>query len=325
MSWQIQGMPDTVSVVIRQGPPGGEICGEEIVAMESQNGCYDLPYLSDRVWWSFCNTGRDCPGYFPNPVTGREVGPSKRSYPPTLPKRASVTEMQRDATDLDVVHTDEEGDLPLDLSLGTTGRGGTVINRNVKSDSEELAGAPNVERQSTTFTPPDDCFLDAATCQSLADSGLLKARCVNCVQDFGPGVQASGSSQIDCRNSGSACIVTYTDTVTVTDTIEFGIKFGATIGDTGTIGGNGDASFNFGESISIATAHATAQGLSIPQGKMGYVQFQPQAFLGTVVTTTADGNVCDSAGLNKICGAAPGIIVSSNDDGVGRYSIVPLS
>ncbi|KAK7427761.1 hypothetical protein QQZ08_005699 [Neonectria magnoliae] len=291
-----------------EGPPDGELCGQEIIALEQQNGCYDLPNLSDRIWWSFCNTGIDCPGMF-----------AKRSYPPpTLPKRAPVAEKQPDTRGLDVIHTDEKGD----FLLSTTGRRVPVIYRNDISDFEEPENEPLVKRQSQTFDPPDSCILDATTCQSLADSGSLKALCVNCRQGLGNGVKASNSASIDCRNSGGPCPVTFTDTVTVTDTISEDITFGATIGDTGKDGASGMASFGFGVSVSIATSNAVAEGLLIPQGKIGYVQFQPQAQLGTVVTTSSKGNVCDSLGLNKICGAKPGILVSSSNDADGSYSVV---
>ncbi|KAL6689970.1 hypothetical protein J3F84DRAFT_405517 [Trichoderma pleuroticola] len=315
--YEIQGMPATVSVTISQGPPDGTTCGEELIALEHQNGCYDFPNLSNRIWWAFCNTGKDCPG-----VT------QKRSYPPpslskkTVPanegtKRTVDHQEKKETRSQGVVYTDEKGD----YLLSSTGRRVPVVYHNETGDVE-LDSSPIEKRQSQTFTPPDNCVLDSSTCQSLADSGQLRALCVDCQQGLGKGVKASGSAMIDCRNSGGPCPVTFTDSVTVTDTISESITFGATIGDTGKDGANGNANFNFGLSVSIATTHGTSEGLLIPQGKIGFVQFQPQAQLGTVVTTTAQGNVCDSAGLNKICGAQPGILVSSSNDADGQYSVV---
>ncbi|KAL7940398.1 hypothetical protein V8C42DRAFT_356271 [Trichoderma barbatum] len=315
--YEIQGMPSILSVTISQGPPDGTTCGEELIALEHQNGCYDFPNLSNRIWWAFCNTGKDCPG-----VTQR------RSYPPpSLFKKAAATnegtkrmvdvQENKDTRSLGIVYTDEEGD----YLLSDTGRRVPVIYRNETSDLE-LDNSLIEKRQSQTFSPPSNCVLDSNTCQSLADSGQLRALCVDCQQGLGNGVKASGSSMIDCRNSGGPCPVTFTDSVTVTDTISESITFGATIGDTGKDGANGNANFNFGVSVSIATMHGTSEGLLIPQGKIGFVQFQPQAQLGTVVTTSSRGNVCDSAGLNKICGAQPGILVSSSTDADGQYSVV---
>lgn len=216
-----------------------------------------------------------------------------------------------------VIHTDEKGD----YLLSSTGRRVPVVYHNETLEAE-LNSSPIEKRQSQTFNPPSNCVLDSGTCQSLADSGQLRALCVDCEQGLGNGVKASGSSMIDCRNSGGPCPVTFSDSITVTDTISESITFGATIGDTGKDGANGNANFNFGISVSIATTHGTSEGLLIPQGKIGFVQFQPQAQLGTVVTTSSQGNVCDSAGLNKICGAQPGILVSSNNDADGQYSVV---
>ncbi|EHK22100.1 uncharacterized protein TRIVIDRAFT_222460 [Trichoderma virens Gv29-8] len=314
--YEIQGMPSTVSVTISQGPPDGTTCGEELIALEHQNGCYDFPNLSNRIWWAFCNTGKDCPG-----VTQR------RSYPPpSLSKNAVaankeikriVDVQKKDTRSLGVVYKDDEGD----YLLSSTGRRIQVVYRNETLDLE-LDSSPIEKRQSQTFSPPSNCMLDSNTCQSLADSGQLRALCLDCEQGLGNGVKASGSSTIDCRNSGGPCPVTFTDSVTVTDTISESITFGATIGDTGKDGANGNANFNFGLSVSIATTHGTSEGLLIPQGKIGFVQFQPQAQLGTVVTTSSQGNVCDSAGLNKICGAQPGILVSSSNDADGQYSVV---
>ncbi|KAH0531161.1 hypothetical protein TsFJ059_000027 [Trichoderma semiorbis] len=307
--YEIQGMPSTVSVTISQGPPDGTTCGEELIALEHQNGCYDLPNLSNRIWWAFCNTGKDCPG-----VT------AKRSYPPPIMVKKSVPaieEKKMETRSQGVIHTDEKGD----YLLSSTGRRVPVVYHNETLEAE-LNSSPIEKRQSQTFNPPSNCVLDSGTCQSLADSGQLKALCVDCEQGLGNGVKASGSSMIDCRNSGGPCPVTFTDSVTVTDTISESITFGATIGDTGKDGANGNANFNFGISVSIATTHGTSEGLLIPQGKIGFVQFQPQAQLGTVVTTSSSGNVCDSAGLNKICGAQPGILVSSNNDADGQYSVV---
>jgi hypothetical protein len=235
-------------------------------------------------------------------------------------KRAYVSKQQKDIRGLDVIRNDGKGD----YLLSTAGRRVPVIYRNETLDLE-LENGPMVKRQSQTFTPPSNCMLDSGTCQSLADSGSLKALCVNCEQGLGDGVKASGSAAIDCRNSGGPCPVTFTDTVTVTDTISTSITFGATIGDTGKSGANGNAEFGFGVSVSISTSHATAEGLLIPQGKIGFVQFQPQAQLGTVVTSSSQGNVCDSEGLNKICGAQPGILVSSSNDSDGQYSVVLTS
>lgn len=313
---QIQGMPATVSVTISQGPPDGTTCGEELIALEHQNGCYDFPNLSNRIWWGFCNTGKDCPG-----VTKR------RSYPPQImpktvfaanegAKRTVDVQENKDARSLGIIYTDEKGD----YLLSSTGRRVPIMYHN--ETSLELDKAPIQKRQSQTFSPPDNCVLDSNTCQSLADSGQLRALCVNCEQGLGSGVKASGSSMIDCRNSGGPCPVTFTDSVTVTDTISESITFGATIGDTGKDGASGNANFGFGFSVSIATTHGTSEGLLIPQGKIGFVQFQPQAQLGTVVTTSSQGNVCDSAGLNKVCGAQPGILVSSSNDADGQYSVV---
>ncbi|KAM6476023.1 hypothetical protein HDV62DRAFT_396447 [Trichoderma sp. SZMC 28011] len=303
--YEIQGMPATVSVTISQGPPDGTTCGEELIALEHQNGCYDLPNLSNRIWWAFCNTGKDCPG-----VT------AKRSYPPPIMVKKSVPAIEEKRSQ-GVIHTDEKGD----YLLSSTGRRVPVVYQNETSEVE-VNSSPIEKRQSQTFNPPSNCVLDSGTCQSLADSGQLKALCVDCEQGLGNGVKASGSSMIDCRNSGGPCPVTFSDSITVTDTISESITFGATIGDTGKDGANGNANFNFGISVSIATTHGTSEGLLIPQGKIGFVQFQPQAQLGTVVTTSSSGNVCDSAGLNKICGAQPGILVSSNNDADGQYSVV---
>lgn len=309
-------MPSTVSVTISQGPPDGTTCGEELIALEHQNGCYDFPNLSNRIWWAFCNTGKDCPGV------------TRRSYPPPImskktvaadeaTKRAIDVQEKKDTRSLGIVYTDEKGD----YLLSSTGRRVPVTFRNETSDLE-LDNSPIEKRQSQTFSPPSSCVLDSSTCQSLADSGQLRALCVDCEQGLGNGVKASGSSMIDCRNSGGPCPVTFTDSVTVTDTISESITFGATIGDTGKDGASGNANFGFGWSVSVATTHGTSEGLLIPQGKIGFVQFQPQAQLGTVVTTSAQGNVCDSAGLNKICGAQPGILVSSSNDSDGQYSVV---
>ncbi|PON20017.1 hypothetical protein TGAM01_v211111 [Trichoderma gamsii] len=307
--YEIQGMPSTVSVVLTQGPTDGTTCGEEIIALEHQNGCYDLPNLSNRVWWQFCNTGKDCPGLS-----------QRRSYPPPSMSKKVVRE-NKDTKSQGVVHTDDKGDYLLNFA----GQRVPILYRN-ETDLEnlELDDSPLQKRQSQTFTPPDNCVLDSGTCQSLADSGQLKALCVDCQLGVGNGVKASGTSMIDCRNSGGPCPVTFTDSVTVTDTISESITFGANIGDTGAEGEGvqGTASFGFGVSVSVATSHGTTQGLLIPQGKIGFVQFQPQARLGTVVTTSSKGNVCDSSGLNKICGAQPGILVSSSNDADGQYSIV---
>ncbi|KAK4079066.1 hypothetical protein Trihar35433_171 [Trichoderma harzianum] len=303
--YEIQGMPATVSVTISQGPPDGTTCGEELIALEHQNGCYDLPNLSNRIWWAFCNTGKDCPG-----VT------AKRSYPPPIMVKKTVPAIEEKRSQ-GVIHTDEKGD----YLLSSTGRRVPVVYHNETLEAE-LNSSPIEKRQSQTFSPPSNCVLDSGTCQSLADSGQLRALCVDCEQGLGNGVKASGSSMIDCRNSGGPCPVTFSDSITVTDTISESITFGATIGDTGKDGANGNANFNFGISVSIATTHGTSEGLLIPQGKIGFVQFQPQAQLGTVVTTSSQGNVCDSAGLNKICGAQPGILVSSNNDADGQYSVV---
>ena len=249
----------------------------------------------------------------------------KRSYPPPALSKKNMgdTRATRDSSISDdrkalgVIHTDEDGD----YLLTTAGRRVAVIYRNDAAESEH-SGHSIVKRQSDTFAPPSDYFLDSGTCQSLASSGTLKAICVDCVQGLGNGVKASNSAEIDCRNAGSPCVVTFTQSVTVTDTFSIDITFGGTIGDTGESGANGMATFGFGESVSIATSTATAEALSIPVGKVGYVQFQPQALLGTVVTTTASGPVCDSLGLNKICGAAPGIVNSSDKDSDGKYSVV---
>lgn len=313
-------MPSTVSVTIRQSPPDSEVCGEELIAEEQQDGCYDFPDLSSRIWWEFCNTGIDCPGVS-----------QRRSYPPPnmskkriatdkAIKRTSVSKEQKDAGHLDVIHNDKKGD----YLLSSTGRRVPVIYRNEMLELE-LENGPIAKRQSQTFTPPSSCMLDSGTCQSLADSGSLKALCIDCEQGLGDGVKASGSAAIDCRNSGGPCPVTFTDTITVTDTISTSITFGATIGDTGKSGANGNADFGFGASVSISTAHGTSEGLLIPQGKIGFVQFQPQAQLGTVVTSSSQGNVCDSEGLNKICGAEPGILVSNSNDADGQYSVVLTS
>lgn len=233
------------------------------------------------------------------------------------------TELHDKREPLDKIFTDAKGD----FLLSTTGRRVAVIYRNTTSDLDaELAAGALEKRQSQTFNPPSSCFIDANTCKSLASSGSLRAYCVDCVQGLGNGVKASTSAKIDCRNSGGPCIVTFTKSVTVTNTISMDISFGATIGDTGKAGANGMANFGFSSSISIATSSATSEGLSIPQGKIGYVQFQPQALLGTVVTTTSkSNNLCDSLGINKICGAKPGLIVSSNEDSQGQYSIVLTS
>ncbi|KAL7917235.1 hypothetical protein ACQKWADRAFT_324805 [Trichoderma austrokoningii] len=305
--YEVQGMPPTVSITISQGPPDGVICGEETIILEHENGCYDLPNISNKVWWSFCNTGIDCPG-----LTRR------RSYPPPSMSKKANAETKKDINSQGIVYTDEKGDYLLSFA----GHRVPVVYRN--ETDMELDDSPLEKRQSQTFSPPSNCMLDSGTCQSLADSGQLKALCVDCELGVGNGVKASGTSMIDCRNSGSACPVTFTDSVTVTDTISESITFGANIGDTGAEGEGvqGTVNFGFGLSVSVATTHGTTQGLSIPQGKLGFVQFQPQARLGTVVTTSSQGNVCDSLGLNKICGAQPGILVSSSSDADGQYSVV---
>ncbi|KAL2202439.1 hypothetical protein CC79DRAFT_1372612 [Sarocladium strictum] len=209
--------------------------------------------------------------------------PKPRSYPPSLPKREPiVSEIVADARDLVIT-------------------------------SSELDA-----RQDNTYTPPDDCYLDAQTCQSLADSGSLKAICVNCVSGYGDGFKAS--AEVDCHNSGTPCPITFTNTVTVTQGISADISFGASIGNTESTG-SVSGTFSFGYSFSISTSHATAVGLSIPVDQSGYVDFAPQAALGTVVTTSSSGNVCDAAGLNKICGAKPGKIITSDKDENGKYSV----
>ncbi|KAM0245015.1 hypothetical protein ACHAQJ_010665 [Trichoderma viride] len=235
-------------------------------------------------------------------------------------KKTSVPKDQENIGDLSVIRTDEKGD----YLLSTKGRRVSVIYSNETLESE-LENDSIEKRQSQTFNPPSNCMLDSGTCQSLANSGQLKALCVDCQQGLGNGVKASNLATIDCRNSGAACPATFTDSVTVTDTISTSITFGANIGDTGEDGAQGTASFGFGASVAVATTHGTSEALSIPEGKIGYIQFRPQARLGTVVTTSSNGNVCDSLGLNKICGAQPGILVSSSNDADGEYSVVLTS
>ncbi|KAI5460913.1 hypothetical protein BGZ63DRAFT_357699 [Mariannaea sp. PMI_226] len=335
--YEVRGMPPTVSLTIRQGPADGVLCGQEVILEAEQNGCYDLNYLSDRLWWGFCNTGIDCPSVA-----------QKRSYPPpSLPKAmmAPATEVQIEERDVSVIekrdvgilYHDDQGDFMVNdagqripvMYISESAMLGERGEENLEERGEEKLekGAEEMleKRQSQTFSPPDSCILDSTTCKALTDSHALNAICIDCRQGFGNGVKVSAASSIDCRFSGGPCPVQFIDTVTVTNTFSLDMSISATIGDTGKDGGNGQATFGFGWSIAISVAHATVQGLLIPQGKIGYVQFQPQAYLGTVVTTTAKGNVCDSLGLNKICASSPGIINSSSDDRTGQYSVVLMS
>lgn len=270
---QVSGLPDGISITIHKSSRPGELDDSQVLAVKDHDGCYDIPGLSDTIWWSFCETGNDC-----------SDTAKPRSYPPPVSSKRQpvVSEVVADARDLVV-----------------TSRLGS--------------------RQSDTFYPPDDCYLDDQTCQSLADSGALKAVCVNCVQGYADGSKAS--AEANCKDSGTSCPITFTDTVTVTNSISADISFGATIGDTASSGGQLSGSFTFGYSFSITTSNAVSVGLSIPVGKSGYVDFAPQAVLGTVVTTTSNGNVCDAAGLNKICGARPGKVITSKEDIDGLYSV----
>lgn len=265
-------MPDGVSITIQKTGEAGNLEDSHVLAVKDHDGCYDIPDLSDTIWWSFCETDKDC-----------SDAPKPRSYPPPLLSRRQpiVSEIVADARDL-------------------------VMTSRLDA------------RQDNTYTPPDDCYLDAQTCQSLADSGSLKAICVNCVQGYGDGFKAS--AEVDCKDSGTPCPITFTNTVTVSQSISADISFGASIGDTATTG-SVSGTFSFGYSFSVSTSHATAVGLSIPVDQSGYVDFAPQAALGTVVTTTSTGNVCDAAGLNKICGAQPGKIITSDKDENGKYSV----
>lgn len=172
----------------------------------------------------------------------------------------------------------------------------------------------------TTFTPPASCVDDKLACTALAGSGSLKAVCIDCVKGFGNGAQVSPS--IDCRSSGSACPVTTSKTVTNTDTISVDISFGANIGDTGSDGVAGSATFGLSTSFSTAIAKGQSLGLSVPQGKIGFLQYQPPAVLGTVVTSQVIANHCNGVAQNNVCGAAPGILATSKDDSLGQYSIV---
>jgi hypothetical protein len=171
-----------------------------------------------------------------------------------------------------------------------------------------------------TFTPPASCIDDKLACTALAGSGSLKAICIDCVTGFGNGAQVSPS--VDCRNSGSSCPVTTSKTVTNTDTISIDISFGANIGDTGSDGVAGSATFGLSTSFSTAIAKGQTLGLSVPQGKIGFLQYQPPAVLGTVVTSQVAANHCNGVAQNNVCGAAPGILATSKDDSLGQYSIV---
>lgn len=104
----------------------------------------------------------------------------------------------------------------------------------------------------------------------------------------------------------------FTDSVTVTD--EWGL-------DVGQLGST------VGYTHSIATSHGTTFGLSIPPGTTGFVQFEAQASIGSLVYVLQDLNfnkvtdpVC--GGDNQVCGAGVGYTVTSDSDLDGRYSVV---
>ncbi|KAH8900661.1 hypothetical protein GQ53DRAFT_863204 [Thozetella sp. PMI_491] len=290
--WEIQKLPPGVSFQIWQGPPDGTICGPQLIRQVSQDGCYDVNNLANQVWWNFCTTGVDC------------------AEPQPLSKRSTASGILKDEQGSYVIAANgdrvsvlfQEG-LTLVTPAGPTARG-------------------IYHRQSTTWRPPSDCGNTLLVCKALADSGQLKATCIDCVQGFGAGVRAS--RDIDCRQQTSPCQITVLESVTVTDTISVDVSFGITFGDTGKDGASGDARFGFGASFSIATTHGQNLQLAVEPGHVGFLQYQPTALLGTVVSSIATNEFCNDVSHN-ICGAAPGALATSNDDSGGKYSIVLTS
>ncbi|KAI1138890.1 hypothetical protein F5Y05DRAFT_382817 [Hypoxylon sp. FL0543] len=281
-------MPSGVTFELRQGPSGGSVCGAELLLQVSENGCYDLSALADEIWWDFCNTGVNC----------LEMASSKE-------RRSNVTEG---------IAEDEQG---LHVVAANGQRVPVIFQRSL--DLVSPPSSPIARRQDNTYNPPQSCVNDELVCKSFADSGELKATCVNCVAGLGQGARAS--KNVDCRNQNAPCPITLLSSITVTDTISADVSFGVTIGDTGEDGANGDARFGFGVSFSVATSHGQNLGLSVPQGHIGFLQYQPAAVLGTVVSSLATNEFCNDSGHN-VCGAAPGILATSSDDNSGQYSIV---
>ncbi|RYP63700.1 hypothetical protein DL769_006894 [Monosporascus sp. CRB-8-3] len=292
--WQLDHMPQGVSFEVRQGPPGGLVCGPELILRVAEDGCYDLPNLANEVWWDFCVTGVSC----------AEMGQSRQ-------RRANVTSG---------IMEDDQGSYVL---AGNGERVPVLFQESLTQVTPSGLSASYIERrQGNTFNPPQSCFNDGLVCQSFADSGELKATCVNCVAGLGQGTRASAN--VDCRGQSSSCPITVSKSITVTDTISLEVSLGVTIGDTGMDGANGDARFGFGVSFSVATTRGQTLGLSVPAGHIGFLQYQPPAVLGTVVSSLSTNEFCNDAGHN-ICGAAPGILATANNDNSGQYSIVVQS
>ncbi|KAI0152001.1 hypothetical protein F4776DRAFT_599765 [Hypoxylon sp. NC0597] len=287
-------MPDDVSFEVRQGPPGGLVCGPELILQVSEDGCYDLPNLANEAWWNFCITGVSC-----------------SEMPSSRQRRSNVTSG---------IEEDGQGSY---VPAATGERVPVLFQGGLTQVTPPGPSTPSIRRrQQTTFNPPQSCFNDVLVCQAFADSGELKATCVNCVTGLGQGARAS--SNIDCRGQTSSCPITVSRSITITDTISAEISFGVTIGDTGKSGASGDARFGFGVSFSISTTRGQTLGLSVPPGHIGFLQYQPPAVLGTVVSSLATNEFCNDAGHN-VCGASPGILATENNDNSGQYSIVLLS
>ncbi|KAI1411211.1 hypothetical protein F5Y13DRAFT_201419 [Hypoxylon sp. FL1857] len=288
--WEIQNMPSDVSFQVWQGPPGGQVCGPELIRQVSEDGCYDI-VVANQAWWDFCITGMNC----------AEPMPPKE-------RRSNVSSG---------VLEDDEG---FHVIAANGERVPVLYQRGLSQVTPPGVSASSINRrQSTTFSPPQSCFNDLLVCKSFADSGELKATCVNCVTGLGQGARAS--TTIDCRGQDMPCPITLSNSITITDTISTEISFGVTIGDTGKDGANGDARFGFGASFSIATTHGQTLQLSVPKNQIGFLQYQPPAVLGTVVTSLSTNEFCNDAGHN-ICGASPGILATAINDNSGRYSIV---
>lgn len=312
--WEIQNMPQGVTFEVKQGPVGGLLCGPELILQVAGNGCYDLPKLANTAWWDFCNTGSDC------------------SEPQAKTKRSSQTlistGLKKDGNGEYMIAANGQR-IPVFRQAGVTNI--------TASDTSSLAVSTHVssgrhrrgrrhaisKRQQNTFTPPDGCTNSQFSCTALADSGSLVATCVNCVTGFGQGSAASAS--VDCRASNADCPVTLISSVATTDTISVDITFGATIGDTGKDGASGTATFGLGVSFATTTTHGTNLGLQVPAGHIGFVQYQPPAVLGTVVTSQGRSSFCNGGVGNMICGASAGILATTKDDTNGQYSIVLTS
>jgi hypothetical protein len=284
--WQISNMPAGVSFEVRQSPVGSTVCGQELILQVSEDGCYDLPNLANEAWWQFCETGINC------------------SDPPSKKRSADV-------------HIDSRGG---EYLVAKTGEAIPVLRQ---KGTTQVDVSRFHKRQSTTFTPPSSCFASSAVCEAEANENNVVAYCVDCVNGLGNG--ASVSSSIDCRASSSACSVTISDSITVTNSIDLAFGVTGNLAGTGEILTGSTVNFGFGASFSVSTTHGQSLGLTIPPGEIGFIQYQPPAVLGTVVETFVganNGNLCNG---DDICSASPGIIASSADDTNGQYSVVITS